>query len=79
MTLVQMEGVGRWAVIVAARRVTRVWERLQSARMALECYPDDSDLTQTCLNLELELAVAIEDLSVFSVTNKVTLLMVCHL
>ena len=61
----EMEGVGGWAVIVAAREVTRVWERLQSARVALECYPDDRVLLQTCLNLETDLAVAISQLSSF--------------
>ena len=60
-----VEDINQWAVVQAARRVTHLWNLLQSARLAYDCFPDDPDLPQTICDLELDLGLALEALSRF--------------
>ena len=60
-----VEDINRWAVIVTARRVTQIWENLQSARLAAQCYPDDPIVTQAVCDLEVDLGLALEELARF--------------
>ena len=55
--------LGQWEIVRRAKRVALLWERLQSARLALQCDPDHPELADTVSALEIDFGLAMDRLA----------------